>query len=81
MHMSGMTHPKLVAELEGSLQERLQKQHVGAPCTVLEGLVPCVEAVRIDADLIVAGRERRQKPILGNLYEIVREAPCPVLAI
>jgi nucleotide-binding universal stress UspA family protein len=51
------------------------------------GLVPYgvrLEATRVKADLIITGRGRnqtRQDRLWSNLYEIAREAPCPVLSI
>lgn len=41
-------------------------------------------AVQQESDLLIVGRGESQSPlsgILSNLYSIVREAPCPVLAV
>jgi nucleotide-binding universal stress UspA family protein len=80
-------HPEAVAAAEYRLRELTGQLGIDAPYTVMEGLVPFgvrVEAMRVKADLIITGRRSNQTwhgRLWSNLYEIVREAPCPVLSI
>lgn len=70
-----------------NLRELTGNLGVNAPHNVIEG--PVAEAVsdeasRLHADLIVTGRGHAQgvfTTLRSHLYQIVREAPCPVLSI
>jgi nucleotide-binding universal stress UspA family protein len=69
------------------LEELKKALGVDAPHRVVDGAVAAAireEAVRTGADLIVAGRGHQQETVgrmWSSLYEIVREAPCPVLSV
>jgi nucleotide-binding universal stress UspA family protein len=72
-------------EMEASLSAQIGAVHLSH--NVLEDAVShgiCREAERVKADLIIAGRGHAQAAfgrIWSNLYQIVREAPCPVLSL
>jgi nucleotide-binding universal stress UspA family protein len=69
------------------LRELKARTGVTAPHAVLDGSIIgslASWAAKHGADLIVAGRGGMQGPLRGvwsHLYDIVREAPCPVLSI
>jgi nucleotide-binding universal stress UspA family protein len=60
---------------------------INAPHNIVESFIASGirdEAIRTNADLVVTGRGHQQGTISrawSNLYEIVRETPCPVLSI
>jgi nucleotide-binding universal stress UspA family protein len=67
-------------ELKGSLG--IDAQHSVIETKVAEGVAQI--ALRAKADLIITGRGHardRVSRIWANLYEIVRESPCPVLSV
>jgi len=78
---------ELMWAAEFQLRELQASLGVNATHNVVEGSVGgavCREAVRVKADLIVAGRGHAQATfgrIWSNLYGIVRGAPCPVLSM
>ncbi|MEP7366982.1 MAG: universal stress protein [Acidobacteriota bacterium] len=62
--------------------ERIEALHTITDRAVGEGVRE--EALRVKADLIVVGRGNAQGGISrlwSHLYEVIREAPCPVLSI
>jgi universal stress protein A len=77
----------LVEAAQFQLRELQASLGIQATHNVVEGAVAgsvCREAIRVRADLIVAGRGHAQAAVSrmwSNLYGIVREAPCPVLSI
>ncbi len=72
---------------DARLQELKKSLGIQAPHRVAEGAVSTAireEAIRCKADLIVTGRGYQQGAVgrlWSSLYQIVREAPCPVLSI
>ena len=80
-------HNSLIEAAEFQIRELQGSLGIKATHSVVEGAIAgavCREAVRVHADLIVAGRGHAQAAfsrIWSNLYGIVREAPCPVLSI
>jgi nucleotide-binding universal stress UspA family protein len=70
-----------------SLRELAGTLDVNAPRNVIEAAVAegvSREAARLGVDLVIAGRGHAQgvfTTLRSHLYQIVREAPCPVLSI
>jgi nucleotide-binding universal stress UspA family protein len=86
-HIDAVPAPGAVAAAKYRLRALTAHLGIEAPYTVIEALVPFgvrSEAMRVKADLIITGRGLQRTwrgRLWSNLYEIVREAPCPVLSI
>lgn len=69
------------------LRELKDRLNLDVPYDVLEGPISRAihdEAVRHNVDLIVSGRGSSQDAfaaLFSRLYDVIREAPCPVLSI
>ncbi|HVW07786.1 MAG TPA: universal stress protein [Bryobacteraceae bacterium] len=87
----GLDFEQYYQMLRSAATERLRelkgRLNIDVPFSVLEGPVSREvhdEAVRHKADLIVAGRGSSQDTFAAfssGLYDVIREAPCPVLSI
>jgi nucleotide-binding universal stress UspA family protein len=77
----------LLQAAQQKLRERLASLEIDAPHAVIEGNVANALhdwAAGHKADLLVTGRGHSQGGfgrVWSNLYEIVRESPCPVLSV
>lgn len=80
-------HSALREAADVQLRELKASLGVDAPHNTAEGAVSVAireEAARTNADLVVTGRGSQQGTmgrLWSNLYQIVREAPCPVLSV
>ena len=78
---------ELMDSADFKLRELKGRLGIHAPHVVVDGsIADCVrqEAVRRNADLLIAGRGRAQATfsrIWSSVYQIVRDSPCPVLSI
>jgi nucleotide-binding universal stress UspA family protein len=78
---------ELVASADDTLKKWKSTLGIDAPHSVFEATTAdgvCRHAIEKQADLVVAGRGRQQGTISrawAHLYDIVRQAPCPVLSI